>query len=119
MAQKWIRNELRLAIYERDNKICAYCGIECSADENANHGISLDHIKPRSKGGTNSPKNLVVSCRGCNSTRQDTPIEKWLKQVNRDMLIIELRISKQINHSLKRKLANMPVKQARQFIGLI
>lgn len=31
--------------------------------------LTLDHIKPLSKGGTNDPANLAVRCRPCNSAK--------------------------------------------------
>lgn len=62
---KWIRPEKRLAIYHRDGFTCVYCG--ASARDVT---LSLDHLKPRSQGGTNDATNLVTACLPCNSKRQ-------------------------------------------------
>ena len=62
---KWIRRDKRLAIYARDGFTCVYC--------NTASNLSLDHLKPRSKGGNNDPRNLVTACRPCNLSRGDKP----------------------------------------------
>jgi len=61
----WIRDEKRLAIYLRDGLACAYCG----ATVEGGAVLSLDHLKPRSSGGSNDSRNLVTCCRRCNSRR--------------------------------------------------
>lgn len=33
--------------------------------------LTLDHIKPKSKGGTRTPKNVQLLCRKCNNTKGD------------------------------------------------
>jgi len=52
----------RLAILERDNYTCGYCG---------NEATSVDHILPRALGGTHDPGNLIACCTPCNSRKQD------------------------------------------------
>jgi len=61
----WIRQEKRLAIYLRDGLSCCYCG---ASVENGTQ-LSLDHVKPHSKGGSNHADNLVTCCCRCNSSR--------------------------------------------------
>jgi 5-methylcytosine-specific restriction endonuclease McrA len=46
----------------RAHPFCAECGT--SAD------LTGDHIVPLSKGGTNTPSNIQVLCRGCNGRKQ-------------------------------------------------
>lgn len=62
---KWIRRDKRLAIYIRDDFECVYCG--------TTHNLTLDHLKPRIRGGDNTAKNLVTACKSCNSARGDRP----------------------------------------------
>lgn len=61
----WIRQDKRLAIYIRDGLACAYCGhsVEGGAQ------LTLDHITPHSKGGSNDASNLVTCCHRCNTAR--------------------------------------------------
>src|ERR687892_1374501 len=61
----------RLRIYIRDKYRCQYCGEKKPASE-----LTLDHILPRSRGGDNSPVNIVTACIACNSRKGDrTPAE--------------------------------------------
>lgn len=52
----------RTAVFARDGNRCQYCGrvAEC-----------LDHVIPRSKGGTHTWENVVASCRACNVRKAD------------------------------------------------
>lgn len=70
----WIRPSARAAIYERDDYQCKLCGD--LVDMNANPqrddwAPTLDHIIPRSKGGTHDESNLRTTHRWCNSVRGD------------------------------------------------
>ena len=61
----------RLRIFMRDKFRCQYCGEKKRAGE-----LTLDHILPRSRGGDNSPVNVVTSCMTCNNRKGDrTPAE--------------------------------------------
>lgn len=50
--------------------VCAYCG--------SGHDITKDHVIPRSRGGANTPENIVWACRNCNSAKGDRTPEEWL-----------------------------------------
>lgn len=61
----------RLRIYMRDKFRCQYCG-----DKKNVADLTLDHILPRSRGGDNSPVNVVTACLQCNNRKADrTPAE--------------------------------------------
>ncbi len=61
----------RVRIYIRDKYRCQYCG-----DKKAPRDLTLDHILPRSRGGDNSPVNIVTACVQCNNRKGDrTPAE--------------------------------------------
>ena len=59
---KWSR--LRFRILNRDSFTCKYCGD--SPTKNASCILHIDHVRPYSKGGTNSEKNLITACAVCN-----------------------------------------------------
>lgn len=54
---------VRLAIYERDGHRCVTC--------DTTESLTLDHVYPWSKGGTDNPENLQTMCRPCNSRKKD------------------------------------------------
>lgn len=55
----------RKFIYSRDGYKCVICG------EDRIHLLSLDHILPKSKGGSSDIKNLQTMCRNCNGEKGD------------------------------------------------
>ena len=57
-----IPDELRQAVFERDNYTCQYCG-------NVGGDLEIEHIIPVSKGGNNDIRNLVTACRACNRAK--------------------------------------------------
>lgn len=63
----------RMKIYIRDRWKCAYCQRKLLKYKIP---ITLDHIIPKSRGGSNTPENLVTSCKPCNNKKGDrTPAE--------------------------------------------
>jgi len=61
----------RMRIYMRDKYRCQYCGVKKSVNQ-----LTLDHIQPRSRGGDNSPVNIVTACVECNNRKGNrTPAE--------------------------------------------
>lgn len=61
---------LRAAIFVRDGLACVYCG----HGPKRGHGLVLDHVKPVSAGGENTPANLVTACRDCNALKAHIPL---------------------------------------------
>jgi len=55
-----ITNEAILSLLGKQNSICLMCGKDIS------NCYTLDHIKPISKGGTNSIFNIQLLCKSCN-----------------------------------------------------
>ena len=58
---KWLSKKKRAAIYERDEHRCVWCG---STEE-----LTVDHLEPRSLGGTNDITNLATACMRHNRER--------------------------------------------------
>lgn len=56
----------RFEVFLRDNFTCKYCGRKAP-----DVVLSIDHIHPKSKGGTNETKNLVTACVDCNREKGD------------------------------------------------
>lgn len=60
----------RRRVYKRDGYRCVDCGLH--RDElPPGVALTLDHIIPRSKGGSNKMSNLQTMCRPCNNRKGD------------------------------------------------
>jgi 5-methylcytosine-specific restriction endonuclease McrA len=57
------RKITRRAVFARDGWTCQYCG--------ARSNLTVDHVIPRSKGGTSTWENIVASCAPCNRRKGD------------------------------------------------
>lgn len=58
----------RREVLRRDHHTCQYCG--------SSKHLTLDHVIPRSKGGSHSWDNVVTACEQCNARKSDrTPLE--------------------------------------------
>lgn len=53
-------------VYIRDNFTCQYCGKQFPKTK-----LTIDHVLPRSKGGTNDWINVVAACEPCNHAKGD------------------------------------------------
>ena len=58
------RKITRRAIFARDKWTCQYCG-------SARASLTVDHVIPRSKGGTSHWDNIVTCCAPCNRRKGD------------------------------------------------
>ena len=56
----------RREVFRRDQHPCQYC--------NSTRQLTLDHVIPRSKGGTHTWDNVVTACSPCNSAKGDRPL---------------------------------------------
>jgi uncharacterized protein YdaU (DUF1376 family) len=62
----------RAIVFERDGEMCAYCGA-------VDVPLQLDHVVPRSRGGSDQPFNLTPACRPCNSSKGARTPQEWLQ----------------------------------------
>lgn len=93
----WIAPVTRLAHYIRCQFTCQACGKELLDAEP--RMLSLDHLVPRSKGGTNAASNLILVCTPCNAARKNRP---WREAYPGGA---HARIKRTIRRKLNRKLA--------------
>src|SRR5215831_18524275 len=72
------RGNLRVRIFLRDGYRCQYCGIVKDPND-----LTIDHIIPRSRGGTNDALNLCAACIPCNNRKGNrTPAEARMPLVS-------------------------------------
>jgi 5-methylcytosine-specific restriction endonuclease McrA len=65
--------EVREYLLEKWGRKCAYCGKD-------NLPLEVEHIQPKSRGGSNRVSNLTLACHCCNQKKSDTPIEIFLQK---------------------------------------
>jgi hypothetical protein len=68
--------EVREYLLEKWGRKCAYCGKEGVPFE-------IEHIQPKSKGGSDRVSNLTIACHACNQKKSNTPVEQFVRDKNR------------------------------------
>ena len=63
------RRKWRQSIKEKWNYECAYCGSE--------ENLTLDHITPTSKGGSDRVTNVLCACHSCNHSKGHQMWSEW------------------------------------------
>mgnify|MGYP000956701768 CR=1 FL=1 len=74
------QTELRSFLFKKHNGRCVYCG---------NKAEEVEHVIPKSKGGTDSPYNLVIACRKCNELKGKLSLKEFGKLMNKDFSHLE------------------------------
>ena len=65
----------RRNVFKRDHWACQYCGGQPGGEE-----LTIDHVIPRSQGGTSTWENCVLACIGCNKRKADrTPHQAGMR----------------------------------------
>ena len=63
MSKHLLPQTIRLLVINRAKGCCEYCVSQAKFSPDP---FSIEHIVPRSKGGSNRDENLAFSCQGCN-----------------------------------------------------
>ena len=65
----------RRNIFKRDRFTCQFCGRQPGSEE-----LTIDHVVPRSRGGTSTWENCVLACVPCNARKANrTPEQAGMK----------------------------------------
>ena len=80
--------EVREYLLEKWGRKCAYC-------DASDRRLEVDHIWPKSRGGSNQVSNLVISCEPCNQAKGNRPAQKFLAhdQKRLEFILAQKRIS--------------------------
>lgn len=62
----------RVKVYAKTNGHCAYCG-----DNLCEEDFAVDHVYPRSLGGSNHIDNLMPSCHSCNASKGTKTLDHY------------------------------------------
>lgn len=82
--ERQIVGRQRRTLLKKDPR-CTYCGLTLTRKT-----ATIDHIVPKSKGGSTCEANLTLACRSCNEQKADTMLENgtdipnWLGAAPRD-----------------------------------
>jgi RRXRR protein/HNH endonuclease len=68
-------------LLEKHSRKCVYCG-----GVSGDNILEVEHIVPRSQGGTNSIKNLTLSCKCCNQHKGADSLEVWSARLSNNKL---------------------------------
>lgn len=63
--------EIRQYLLAKFDHTCVYCGA-------TNTPLNIDHVHPRSRGGSDRISNLVLACVPCNQAKGNTPVEGFV-----------------------------------------
>lgn len=88
------RKPLFYEIWQSTGYRCWYCGHQPIYEEQTEDGSALyfdewdchiDHVHPRSKGGSNARSNLVPACRDCNLSKHSLSVEEYRVRVKKKL----------------------------------
>ena len=65
-------NREKLALLRRYDFKCGYCGADF-----ADTDLSIDHLMPLCRGGSDVIENLIPSCISCNCSKRDKTLEEY------------------------------------------
>ena len=72
--------EVREYLLEKFDRTCVYCGI-------TGVPLNIDHVHPRSRGGSDRVSNLVLACVACNQAKADQLVEEFAPAVAARVLV--------------------------------
>jgi 5-methylcytosine-specific restriction endonuclease McrA len=79
----WKNELISWARFEIDRWLPPVCIVKCTyCGKQAHH---LDHVHPKSKGGSDEESNLVPACYVCNCSKNDRTLEEWQNRIKRRM----------------------------------
>lgn len=90
--------EVREYLLQKYQYTCVYCNA-CAFKNGKSKGICLeiDHVVPRSKGGSNRVNNLVLACHECNQHKGNLPLEVYLKNKPAVLKRVQEGLNKSLN----------------------
>ncbi|MDT0545220.1 MULTISPECIES: RNA-guided endonuclease IscB [Streptomyces] len=68
--------EAREYLLAKFGRTCVYCGI-------TKVPLNIDHVHPRSRGGSDRISNLVTACIPCNETKSNRPVEEFVRDTTK------------------------------------
>ena len=88
----------RKNLFKRDRYTCQYCGKQPGPD-----ALTIDHIVPRSKGGTSTWENCVLACIECNKQKADLSLDKCGLKLRKKPVKPSWKVLMQIHPKVRRQ----------------
>jgi CRISPR/Cas system Type II protein with McrA/HNH and RuvC-like nuclease domain len=79
-----VGKKLRFEVFKRDGFQCMYCG-----NKTPNVLLEIDHIEPKSKGGTDDINNLITACFDCNRGKSNIELKNLPNKLIDNIKIIK------------------------------
>lgn len=79
-----ISKKIRFEVFKRDGFACVYCGKTPPTVV-----LEVDHVEPRSKGGTDDIQNLVTACFDCNRGKKNIPLTKIPPKLSENLEVLQ------------------------------
>ena len=112
-----INQKIRILVYKRDDFKCKACNLDGFLNDENMKNLTIDHIIPLCKGGTNTSENMQVLCKSCNSKKGSQSNDKFLNKIKYN--IKHIQYIKQTPEDRKYRLKNGRCRiHARIFIKL-
>lgn len=74
-------NQLLLDELKIPEDCCCYCGRRMNCIQGSEKQATIDHVIPKSNGGTNHQLNRLPCCQRCNLMKGDNSLEYFLDQI--------------------------------------
>lgn len=71
----------RLWLWGSGKRNCIYCGLKLTITPNQPNSMTLEHLKPLSRGGYNKRSNYAPACRGCNNGKGSATVEEFERNI--------------------------------------
>ncbi len=81
------RTNLKAAVLLRDGNKCVYCGKSGKRTK-----LEMEHVVPKSKGGSDRYDNRVASCKECNDKKGNKSLEEFLKRRPKKLAEIKAKL---------------------------
>lgn len=62
---------------------CCYCKCPVAEEGNEDMSATIDHVVPRSRGGTNDKRNKRIACKRCNNEKGDMLPDEYTEFMKR------------------------------------
>jgi 5-methylcytosine-specific restriction endonuclease McrA len=67
------KRRIRRFLFNRDGTKCFYCNVKLNFET-----ATIDHLIPKSQGGSDNLDNLVLACHGCNINKGSKSLDEFI-----------------------------------------